>query len=211
LQRLLPYPAVLYDANIIVYYCFYCPVRLGERAEYLIQGELTEKVRTISDRLRRDGKTIKTIEVIMKEVTDVVLADAVRQRICNEEVREGVGLARGAQFPPMLELQILEKCRKSARKIQSAGWFVVDHYLAGPAEITALRQFFRNASVDPALRSRFSRHKRPVPSDQDLHLMSYSQVSRLPVLTDDGHFIVMRSELKTLGFATEIVPLRTVV
>jgi len=212
LNRLLAYQAVLYDANIIIYYCFYCPLRLSRDVESVVDlGELTESVRRISDRLRSEGRKIRTIRAIIDEISETLLADIVRRRVCDEEVRETVGLVRGDPFPPLLELQILEKCRKSVRKVQSSNWFYVDEFIAAAPELAALRQFFRNAANDPAIHARFSRSKGIIPSEPDLHLMAYSRNSRLPVLTDDGHFIILRTGLEALALVTEVVPVRSVV
>jgi hypothetical protein len=209
-ERLLSYQAVLYDANIIIYYCFYSPVRLTADVECVVDaGAMTDTVRRISERLRKEERMIRTIRIIMDEITDTVLADAVKRRVSEEEVRQELGLVRGMTFPKVLELQIVEKCRKTTRKIQASSWFAVDEFEANTPELNGLKQYYRNVAADPMLRARF-RLKGVMPSEPDLHLMAYSRSSGLPVLSDDGHFVVLRAELKSLGFVTEIVPLRSV-
>jgi len=209
LKRLLAYDAVLYDANIIVLFCFYCPLRRNDQSECIVELDLTDKVRKISGELQKKGKSIRTIRVIMDELSEELLARVVKQRISEDEVRHSIGLKRGEPFPATLELQMIEKCRKTARKIQ-ASWLNVVDFNATSQGLSMLRQFYRNVAQDPVIHARFPRLKGVMPSEADLNLMAFSADRGMPVLTDDAHFIVPMTDLRAQGLVTEVVPLRTI-
>lgn len=212
-ERLLRYSATLYDANCIISYCFFCEVPKKSGSPYVVQEHdtLTPLTRAITQRLLDDGKQVSTLKEVFNEVNDPLLADIVRRRVNEREVRRYLGLQHLEPFPADLELHILNKCRKSVKKLGVKSWFrIVDSFAPGSTQLSSLESFFRRVPRDPILSGRLRVYKKIMPSPVDLHLMVYSKDSGLPVLTNDSHFTAFAVELRTLGHVTEIVPLTSV-
>ena len=212
MERLLHYVATIYDANCIILYCFYCEVPRKDGSSCLVQenDSLTPLVRAITQKLIDSGKRIKILRIIINEVRDPVLASAVRRRVNESGLRKKMGLAHLEPFPRDLELQILEKCRKTAKKIMAKSWVEVEDFQPEQPKLDALRAFYKRIPTDPSLRGRLSTQKDPMPSMPDLHLMAYSETSGLPILTNDSHFTAFHAELAALNHVAEIVPLTSV-
>lgn len=211
MERLLRYASTLYDANCIVYYAFRCEVpRRKGGALVLESGPLTETVRTVTTKLAERGKFVCTTETVFGEVTDVIITDAVRERLSDETVRRTLGIRPGVRFPPELELQLVQKTCKTVRKLRGKHWFQLISFHPTATALSALVAFFKSVRATPSLAARLRPDKNPMPSSADLGLMRCSAETGLPVLTNDSHFTVFAPELTTQGLVTAIVPLSSV-
>ncbi len=212
MERLLRYVATVYDANCVILHCFYCEVPRKDGSACLVQEDdaLTPLVRAITQKLVDSGRRIKTIRIIMNQVSDPLLASVVRRRVNDSGLRKKMGLAHLERFPSDLELQILEKCKKTARRLKAKSWFDIEDFQPEQPKLDALRSFYKQVPSDPALRGRLSPHRNPMPDTADLDLRIYSKSSGLPILTNDSHFTAFAPELAALGHVAEIVPLTSV-
>ena len=212
MQRLLRHESSLYDANILLFYCFYHSIPRRTREPYVITARdgLTPLARKITTILIENKKTISAIQTIIDEVDDPRIAAAVKVRTCDEDVRKSIGLLRAQPFPLDLELQIIEKVKKTFRKFKANPWFRAIAYSADQSRLEALRDFYRRANSDPTLASRRHPSKGKIPSSNDLLLVLSSGDKSLPVLSHDSDLTAYSRELVDAEFATEIVPITDV-
>ena len=204
------YKKVIYDANCIIYLCFKTEEQ-GKSGNWVVidSPPFTETTRRLTEYLRTHNKIICTLKLVFDETMSLNLAEAVKERTSEQNLRNALGLSRGEKFPEHIEFKIVRKIKQKLRRLQYEPWFEVDsNYFADLKSISEIRNFFQTMFNNPTIRPRFKPHKPPIPSRPDISLILYSRDTLFPLISNDRHIFEFKEELAHSNHTHKIIPLQ---
>jgi len=203
------YKKVIYDANCIIYLCFKTEEQ-GKSGNLVVidSPPFTELTCRLTEYLKTYNKIICTLKLVFDEIASLNLAEAVKERTSDQDIRDALGLSRGEKFPEHIEYKIVRNMKKKLIKLQYEEWFEIDpNYLANPQSISEVRNFFRAMFNNPTIQPRFKPHKSPIPSRPDISLILYSRDTLFPLISNDRHIYEFKEELANSNYTHKIIPL----
>lgn len=195
--------AVIYDANILVYYCF-----LDGNIKIL---ELTTKSWKLTQFLVNYGLKITAPDSIMNEIKRKGIAKIVSDYLNDPNIMSRIiGLPKKPR--PSLALKIQNKVENNLLDLENKHWFSTEKYHPGANELSELEHFFLKQCGTLKMNRLLSFKKRGNinPSYEDLSLISFSNDKKLPLISNDYDITCFADELLNKGLSHDIFPLKDI-
>ena len=193
MKRFEKYDKVIYDANIIIYYCFL----LGD---YQIIN-LTNKSRELTHFLTKNGLKIITSQLTIREIKNKGATKIICDYVLANQIEN---LARKRNHALIARLQY--KFENNLKKLENKKWFDIYNFQLDDKDRRPLEDFFLN--IDENTLKKFLRNKdrnTPVPADGDLLLMAFSKKLQSPIVSNDNDFTFFANELFKQNLSSEII------
>ena len=193
MKRFEKYDKVIYDANIIIYYCFMF-------GNYQIIN-LTNKSRELTHFLTKKGFKIITSQLTMGEIknkgaTKIICDYVLANQIENFPRKRNHSLIARLQY----------KFENNLKKLENKKWFDIYNFQLNDENRKPLEDFF--LSIDENTLEKFLKNKdrnTPVPAEGDLLLMAFSKKIRSPIVSNDKDFTFFANELYMQNLTSEII------
>ncbi|MEI8015292.1 MAG: hypothetical protein WCH20_10705 [Nitrospira sp.] len=196
MQRLKDFSYIIYDANCIVYHCFFVDLQVGS-ATVTVTSRFTIHTRQLTDKLIANNKKVTTTQSAFDEVRECLYA-AVEDRMAYREVEHQLGYAQGEHVSEQVKLKVLLSVEKHAQKLPTNSWFSVDaNFIPDGNAIKTLRDFF-------ARQNPLTLGKSKSPGQVDLELVNFGVQRQWPLVTNDRGISNSAEQLRTANLATFI-------
>ncbi|MDR0900918.1 MAG: hypothetical protein LBM26_04585 [Methanobrevibacter sp.] len=188
---------VIYDANIIIYYCF-----LFEGCRIL---EYTRKSREITNFLIDSKTKILVPTFIIDEIERKGISEIINDYLENPSNIVGCKTIRPAQH-----LAMYYKIKERFSKLKEENWFEIDNYKLNSNQLNEIKTFFKSREKTKKMQKLLKKKRKhnPIPSKADLGLILFSKEKESILLTNDRDITCFSSELKEEGFSYEIINLK---
>lgn len=202
----LPYSQVLFDANPIIYYCFYVRIKIKGRKITLKVMELTDKAQNLTKSLLDKNMEIITLELIIDEIRRKGLARIVDEYCDDPKNRYLFGRKKLADAGRLI---IHERVKRKLEKLLGKSWFKIIEYRPSKDDIEAVKRFYLALEGTEKMLEHMQKKsaKNPVPSYTDMSLLCYSLNYKAPVVTNDSDITDFHRELKENELCFEIINL----
>lgn len=200
MERLIRKPAILYDANLIVYYCFF--VKIGTNRVRII--ELTNKTRDLTHKLIPNTKIV-TIKMVIGELKLKTITTIVSEYL--KTPHRLTGLPRKGRHA--LRWKLIDAIEKNLDELIEKQWFEVKDYSPDDRQVTNLKQFFLNLTTDQRMIKLMAKKGRssPIPSSVDNALICCSDNDQCILVSNDFDITCFSEELKNDSLCHEIIAL----
>lgn len=187
---------VVYDANIIIFYCFlYETHRIVEK---------TTKARTLTQYLVDNGIEICVPEFIIHEINNKGFPKIVGDYL-NDKKNVIVDVSRNP--PHGLTLRLVQKLQNNFKNLQKKDYFHIEEYEPEEKLFDSIKSFFMNFNDKNKLNEFYAlKHTDKLsPSDEDMKLILFSMEITAPLISDDWDVTFFRKELAHENLAHEII------
>ena len=187
---------VVYDANIIIFYCFlYKTHRIVER---------TNKARKLTQYLVNNGVKIKVPEFIIHEINNKGFPKIVDDYL-NDKKNVIVDVSRNP--PHGLTLRLVQKLQNNFKNLQKKDYFHIEEYEPEEKLFDSIKSFFMNFNDKDKLNEYYKlKHTDELsPSDEDMKLILFAMERTAPLISDDWDITFFRKELARINLAHEII------
>lgn len=194
---------VIYDANILVYYCF-----LDRDVKIL---GLTTKSRKLTEFLVNKGLIITVPDFIIAEIKRKTIGKIVREYLDDpKNMSRIIGMPKKPR--PSLVLRIKNKVEDNFFDLEGKSWFNKEKYNPALAELNKIQNFFSRQSGTQKMTMLLSLKKRTnmLPSDEDLSLILFSNDKQLSLISNDHDITCFSEELLRDGLCYDIVRLNDI-
>ena len=201
MNRFKNYSKVVYDAQIIVYYCFlYKP--------YKLTG-LTTKARDLTQFLTNNGIGICVPSFIIDEINHKSIPKIVNDYV--EDKRKPI-----LDWPPKpsygLVLRLTDKVKANFENLQKKKYFnVVDSY-PDETSFNSIQSFFKNFNDEEKMNDFLSlkNTEKLSPSDEDMMLILFARDKKAPLISNDWDITFFAEELTNENLAYIIINFKDV-
>ena len=196
MKRLENKPSTIYDAQIIIYYCF-----LYKNHRII---ELTGKSRILTEFLIKNNVKIIVPESIITEIKMKGFGKIISDYTSSKSTIEIIGLKN---YPTSgLKYRLKTKIEGNFNKMINKNWFEVRPYTPQENSIDSIRTFFENIENEEKLQSFLTKKRRenPVPSRTDMELISFSKEISSPIISNDYDITCFAEELLQNGLSDKI-------
>lgn len=187
---------VVYDANIIIFYCFlYKTHRIIEK---------TTKARTLTQYLVDNGVKICVPEFIIHEINNKGFPKIVDDYL-NDKRNVIVDVSRNP--PHGLTLRLVQKLQNNFKNLQKKDYFNIEIYEPEEKLFDSIESFFMNFNDNDKLNEYYNlKHTDELsPSDEDMKLILFAMERTAPLISDDWDVTFFREELSHQNLAHEII------
>lgn len=187
---------VVYDANIIIFYCFlYKNHRIVEK---------TNKTRKLTQYLVNNGIEIKVPEFIIHEINNKGFPKIVDDYL-NDKKNVIVDVSRNP--PHGLTLRLVQKLQNNFKNLQKKDYFHIEEYEPEEKLFDSIKSFFMNFNDKTKLDEFYDlKHVEELsPSDEDMKLILFAMERTAPLISDDWDVTFFREELSQKNLAHEII------
>lgn len=187
---------VVYDANIIIFYCFlYKTHRIVEK---------TTKARTLTQYLVDNGVKICVPEFIIHEINNKGFPKIVDDYL-NDKRNVIVDVSRNP--PHGLTLRLVQKLQNNFKNLQKKDYFNIEIYEPEEKLFDSIESFFMNFNDNDKLNEYYNlKHTDELsPSDEDMKLILFAMERTAPLISDDWDVTFFREELSHQNLAHEII------
>lgn len=200
MERLNSQTEILYDANLIVYYCFFA--KIGSNHVRII--ELTNKTRDLTHNLIPDIK-IFTIKMVVDELKLKTISKIVTEYLGT--LHKLTGLPRKGRHA--LKWRLIAQIEDNLDKLLDKHWFEVKEYSPENSQIKKIENFFLGLENDPKMIKLMARKGKtdPIPSPVDNSLICCSNDNNCVLVSNDRDITCFSEELKNVSLCYEIVSL----
>ncbi|MBM4240878.1 MAG: hypothetical protein FJ150_04355 [Euryarchaeota archaeon] len=200
------YSQVLFDANPIIYYCFYVQIKIRGSKVVLKVLELTDKAQILTKSFLDQNIDIITLELIMAEIQRKGLAKIVDEYCNDPKNRNLFGWKRLGDAG---RLSIQERVKRKLQKLLEKSWFSVIEYEPSRDDIETVKRFYLSLDGTPTMMEHLKRKgtTSPVPSYEDMVLLCYSADYNVPVVTNDSDLTDFSDELSKNNICFGIINL----
>lgn len=177
---------VVYDANIIIFYCFlYKTHRIVER---------TNKARKLTQYLVNNGVEIKVPEFIIHEINNKGFPKIVDDYL-NDKRNVIVDVSRNP--PHGLTLRLVQKLQNNFKNLQKKDYFHIEEYEPEEKLFDSIKSFFMNFNDKDKLNEFYAlKHADELsPSDADMKLILFAMEKNAPLISDDWDVTFFKKEL----------------
>lgn len=196
MDRFKNYSKVVYDAQIIVYYCF-------QFNKYKLIGRTT-KTRNLTQFLVNNEIKISVPSFIINEINHKSIPEIVNDYI--EDKRKPI-----LEWPPKpsygLVLKLTDKVRSNFENLQKKNYFNVVNYSPDETSFKSMQSFFKNFN-DKEKINEFLTLKNTEslsPSDEDMMLILFAMDNKAPLISNDWDITFFAEELANENLAYIIV------
>lgn len=196
MERLGGFAYIIYDANCIVYHCFFVDLRIGS-ATVTVTSRFTIHTRQITNRLIANSQKVTTTQSAFDEVREC-LYNAVEERMTYREVEHQLGYAQGEHVPEQIKLKVMQSVEKHAQKLPTNSWFSVDaSFVPDGNALKALKHFFTCQNPTTLGKSQ-------PPSQVDIELVNFGFQKQWPLVTNDRGISNSAAQLSAANLASSI-------
>ena len=201
-----PYSQALYDANIIIYYCFFVNIKGGITLKY---SDFTSKSHKLTKEFIDNNIDISSPQLIINEIHRKGIAVIVDEYCDSYEGKSRLGFS---YVPDALRHQISERITQKLRKLKDKDWFKVINYIPDMIDIDAVEKFYTSIETTTKMVEHMDKKgvDSPVPSYHDMLLICCSSDCNAPIITNDSDITNFSSELKSNGHCFEVINLNDV-
>ena len=195
MDRFKDYSSVVYDAQMIVYYCFlYKNYKLIDR---------TTKTRNLTQFLINNGVEICVPNFIIDEINHKSIPKIVNDYI--EDKRKPI-LEWPPRPSPGLVLKLTDKVRNNFENLQKKNYFNVADYFPDKTSFDLIKSFFMNFNDKDKLNEFLDLKNTDElsPSDEDMMLILFAKYKQSPLISNDWDITFFAEELYTKNLAYEI-------
>lgn len=188
---------VIYDANIIVYYCF-----LDGNVRIL---ELTNKVRKMTQNLINSNCQVVAPYFIINELKIKGIAKIIQEYLDNPF--RLIGVPRKPR--KMFNLRLMNKIEKNFSDMEGKSWFRIKNYVHDDDELKYIQKFFLSRLDTDKMDKLLNKKNRsiPYPSDEDLYLILFSKENSSSLISNDYDITCFSEELFDEELCYEIISL----
>ena len=196
MNRFKNHPKVVYDAQIIVYYCFLYK-------QYKLTGRTT-KSRDLTQFLANNGISICVPSFIIDEIKHKTIPVIVNDYV--EDKRKPI-LEWPPKPSPGLVLKLTDKVRNNFETLQKKNYFNVVEYNPDETAFDSIKSFFMNFNDKEKLNEFLDLKKtyELSPSDEDMMLILFARDEQVPLISNDWDITFFVEELINENLAYEIV------
>lgn len=190
------YSNVVYDAQIIVYYCF-------QYDKYKLTG-FTTKTRDLTQFLTNNGIEICVPSFIINEINHKSIPKIVNDYV--EDKRKPI-----LEWPPKptygLVLKLTDRVRNNFENIQKKNYFNVVNYSPDKNSFNSMKSFFKNFNDKEKINEflTLKNAENLSPSDEDLMLILFARDIQAPLISNDWDITFFAEELANENLAYIIV------
>lgn len=196
MDRFKNYSKVVYDAQIIVYYCFLYN-------QYKLTG-LTTKTRDLTQFLTNNGIEICVPSFIIDEINHKSIPKIVNDYV--EDKRKPI-----LEWPPKpsygLVLRLTDKVKSNFENLQKKKYFNVVDSCPDKTSFNSIQSFFKNFNDKEKLNDFLSlkNTENLSPSDEDMMLILFARDNKAPLISNDWDITFFAEELSNKNLAYIIV------
>lgn len=187
---------VVYDANILIFYCFlYKNHRIVEK---------TTKTRHLTQYLVDNGVEIIVPEFIIHEINNKGFPKIVDDYL-NDKRNVIVDVSKNP--PHGFTLRLVQKLQNNFKNLQKKDYFHTESYEPEEKLFNSIKSFFRNFNDKDKLNKFYAlKHTDELsPSDEDMKLILFAMQRDSPLISDDWDITFFREELSQKNLAHEII------
>ena len=187
---------VVYDANIIIFYCFLCKNhRIVEK---------TNKARKLTQYLVDNGIEIRVLEFIIHEINNKGFPK-IADDYLNDKKNVIVDVSKNP--PHGFTLRLVQKLQNNFKKLQKKDYFHVEDYEPEKTLFDSIKSFFMNFNDEDKLNEFYAlKHTEELsPSDADMKLILFAMEKNAPLISDDWDVTFFKKELAQKNLAHEII------
>ncbi|MFZ2071685.1 MAG: hypothetical protein WAV32_08870 [Halobacteriota archaeon] len=198
---------VIYDANLIIYYCFMHEEKIKGNTVTIRVMESTNKIQSLTERFLKSGIEIETISGVIQEIYSKGIARIVDEFCDDPRTKDLMLLPRRARITNRIRLRLARKTEEKIQRLQKKAWFNVIEYRADEKEMERVKNFYWSLSgtAKMAEHMRRKRVREPWPSDVDMALLVYSQETGAPIVTNDSDLTCFKNELESARLCAGIL------
>jgi|GEM_PF-926699 len=203
------YNKVIYDTNIILYYCFNHNLKVRGVTVSCRVPEFTNKSLSYTEYFVRKQIAIETIKQVIDEIIQKGVAKIVNEYCDDNLTKDLMRIKRSRNVPHAVKLILYKNTESKIKNLQNKTWFNVVDYDMNSAKFATIKTFFNSLGSTPKMIDHMREKKRrfPWPSDVDMLLLVYSEEKNSPILTNDKDFTNFIVELETGGICFGIIGL----
>lgn len=197
MNRLKNYDCITYDTNIILYYCF--------KTKETQVVELTAKTHRLTEFLINQKITINIPNFIANEFKKLDIARIIEDMISSNELTN-MPIDTGYFLKMKLELKIKHKFDQ----LQQKDWFIIEDYTPSDESLNEIQDFFKCLNTHPKIAEflKLKNKDSPIPSLEDMGLLTFSKENKYPIITNDYDLSFFRKELIKNKLSYEIYNLK---
>ena len=196
MDRFKKYSTIVYDAQIIVYYCFLYD-------KYKLIG-LTTKTRDLTQFLINNGVKVCVPKFIINEINHKSIPKIVNDYV--EDKRNPI-----LEWPPCpsygLVLKLTDKVRNNFESLQKKDYFNIVDYCPDKKSFNSIQSFFKNFNEKEKLNEflNLKNAESLSPSDEDMMLILFAKDIQSPLISNDLDITFFVDELINENLAYDIV------
>ena len=183
---------VVYDANIIIFYCFlYKTHRIVEK---------TTKTRQLTQYLVNNGVEIRVPEFIIHEINNKGFAKIVDNYL-NEKKNIIVDVSKNP--PHGFTLRLVKKLQNNFKNLQKKDYFHIEKYEPEEKLFDSIKSFFRNFNDKTKLNEFYDlKHAEELsPSDEDMKLILFAMKRTAPLISNDWDVTFFKKRISSKKFS----------
>lgn len=187
---------VVYDANIIIFYCFsYKSHRIVEK---------TTKARTLTQYLVDNKVEICVPEFIIHEINNKGFPKIVEDYL-NDKKNVIVDVSKNPSHG--FTLRLVKKLQNNFKNLQKKNYFHIEEYEPEEKLFDSIKSFFMNFNDKTKLNEFYAlKHTEELsPSNADMKLILFAMQKNAPLISDDWDVTFFRNELAQVSLAHEII------
>lgn len=198
---------VIYDTNVIIYYCFMHEEKIKGRAVSIRAMGFTNRIQTLTEQFVTGGFEIETISGVMDEIFDKGIAKIVDEFCDDPQTKSLIGLPERVKISSRIRLRLARKTEEKIKRLKNKAWFKVVDYLPDEREIRKVKDFYLslNGTLKMDRHKRKKRTRMPYPSDIDMALLTYSKKTGAPIVTNDTDLTDFKEELEAAELCSGII------
>jgi len=189
---------VIYDANLIIYYCFMHEEKIKGRTVNIRVMGFTNRIQTLTEQFVTAGFKIETISGVVAEIFDKGIAKIVDEFCDDPQTKSLIGLPERVKISSRIRLRLAQKTEEKIRRLQNKPWFKVIEYHPDERAIRTVKDFYLslNGTLKMEKHKRKKRTSVPYPSDVDMALLTYSKKTGATIVTNDSDLTDFKEELE---------------
>lgn len=196
MNRLKNESKVVYDANIIIYYCF-----LYKNHKII---EKTTKTRELTKYLVNNGVEIWVPEFIIHEI-DYKGFPKIVEDYLNDKNNPIIDIDKKPTYG--FTLRLVKKLKNNFKKLQQKEYFHIETYTPEKILFHSIKSFFSNFDNKNKLNEFYDMKKtdKLSPSDADMTLILFAMEKNAPLISNDWDVTFLSKELIHKNLAYKII------
>ncbi len=204
---------VIYDANLFVYYCFNCKIKIGGNNITVKHVLFTDKIIGFTCKILNQGKRVLTTENTMLEIERKTIAEIV------EEITEDANFKKflrmqSNKVPSTIKYYICRKVEEKFKEIKQKDWLTIQPHQCDAIAIQRIKAVYDTlyCKNDQRIMAIASKNKKRgidshYPSSVDMELIDYSNTKRAPLISNDRGITSFTNELTAANCCHAIIAL----
>lgn len=192
---------IIYDANLFVYYCFNCKIKI--KGNYITVKHLffTDKIIGFTAKLLSQGKKILTTQNAILEIERKTIAEIVEEMTEDATFRKFIK-AQSSKVPSTIKYFISRKVEEKFKEMKQRNWLTIQSYACNAAAVQIIKGVYDDlqSKNDPRIAWLVNKNKRRginshYPSNVDMELIDYSKTKQAPLISNDRDITFFVTEL----------------